>query len=217
MALVQLVLLVEAAEEVVGHEGVDGELDGDLPSGLGEPPPQRLQRRTQLQLILRTHQVVLDLGEVEWGELCDLGGLGELLLGFKFRLELPLDGFYFFLEGVVQLVALHGHPVLLVLHHHLLLLELLDDVFLLRDDPSAHMQLLDVAVQEGLPLSHLVPDRQQTHFVQSDLRTHRLQGKQELFGEVEDLLGKVCPLGLRVYQSLLGVFFLFLEEDIVLL
>lgn len=44
-----------------------------------------------------------------------------------------------------------------------------------------------------------------------------LKGEEELLGDVQDVLRKVSPLALRVYQSLPGVLFLLLEDQIVLL
>lgn len=79
------------------------------------------------------------------------------------------------------------------------------------------LELVGVVIQKGLVASHLVSNGHHADLVDSLLDAHLLHGKEELLGNVEDLLGEVGPLGLRLDQRLPRVLLLLLKNKVMLL
>lgn len=79
------------------------------------------------------------------------------------------------------------------------------------------LQVLHVIVEECLIVTELLPDRQQADLVDSGLVSDRLNRKQQLLGDVDDLASEAGPFRLGLYQSLLEILLLFLDRYVMLL
>lgn len=141
-----------------------------------------------------------------------------LLLNGHAVVHLLAHGTLVLLERVVQRLAAHARVVVRVRRLKLLLLlQGLDDRHLIHRDAVLLLELVRVVVQEGLIPAHLVTEGHQVDLADALFHAHLLKGEEELLRDVQDVLRKVRPLALRVYQRLPGVLFLLLEDQIVLL
>lgn len=99
----------------------------------------------------------------------------------------------------------------------LLLNHILDKSPLIHGDAMLLFELISIVIEEGLIASHLISDGQEAYLIDSLFDAHGLDGEEELFRDIEDLLGEVCPLTLRLYKSLPSVLLFLLKDQIVLL
>ena len=105
----------------------------------------------------------------------------------------------------------------IIVRELLLLLHALYESPLIHLNPVFLLQLIGLIVQEGLISGHLISDGHQTDFVNCHFNAYGFNCEEQLFGYVQDLLGKVGPLALRLNESLPSVFILLLQDEIVLL